>query len=63
MERRGGAGKIVNFIDLDIERKANIVPHEFKMGVVEEMEDVFPGSRKEIIDAENFMALFKEALT
>ena len=42
MGRRGGAGKIVDLIDLYMEREADVVPHEFKAVGGEEVVDIFP---------------------
>ena len=35
MDRRGGAGQIVDLIDLDIERKCHVVADQFEAMVVE----------------------------
>ena len=40
MDRRGRAGQIVDFIDLDIQWKDNVVEHKLKLRVVKQVKDV-----------------------
>ena len=53
MHRRGGTGEVVDFINLDIERKRHVVAHQLKAGVIHQMFDVAPRAGEEIIDAEH----------
>ena len=61
MNRRGGTGKVVYFIDLDIKRESNVVAHRLKTGVVYEMCDVVLSSGEVIIDAQDVIPGFYEA--
>ncbi len=61
MEGRRGTGKIVNFIHFHMERKANVMAHEFKMARLEKMFDVLSRASEKIVDAEHFMSLTKKA--
>lgn len=61
MERRCGTGKIVDFIDFYMERKANIVADPFKMSGGEKVFDVFSRAGEKIIDAEHFVPLSQKA--
>ena len=56
------AGKIVDLIDFDIKGEADVMSHELKMGVIEEMVDIFARAGEEIIDAKDLMPLLQEAL-
>jgi hypothetical protein len=47
----------VNFVDIDIKRKANVVTNHFKIGVIHQMGDVGFAAREEIIDADDIVAL------
>ncbi len=60
VDGRSRAGEIVDFIDLHIERKGHIVAYEFKARVADEMGDIGLGAGKEIVDANNIVALSKE---
>ena len=55
MDGRGGAGKVIDLIDLYVEGKANIVAHELKVWKGEEMLNVVTRTGVAVIDAENFM--------
>jgi hypothetical protein len=47
---RRWAGKVVDLVDLDIERKRDVVPHELEVMVIEQMLDITSRSGKEIVD-------------
>ena len=40
VDGRGGAGHVVDFVHLDIQGEGDIVPHQFEIGVVQEMRDI-----------------------
>jgi hypothetical protein len=40
VDRRGGAGKIIDFIDLDVEREGDIVANQFEMWISQQVSDV-----------------------
>src|SRR4051794_12499325 len=57
MNRGGGAGEIVDFVNFDIERKCDVMAHQFKPIVVEQMFDVPAAAGEEIIDTQDVRAL------
>jgi hypothetical protein len=57
-----GASKIVNLVNLDIEREANIVAHQLESGVSDQMFYVTPCARKEVVDTEYFVPAIEQAL-
>jgi hypothetical protein len=57
MNRGCGTGEVVDFIDLDIQRKGHIVAHEFEARVCKKMLDVVLGSCEQVIDAKDFMSI------
>jgi hypothetical protein len=60
--RRGRACQIIDTVDLKLERVDDIVAHEFKTGITNEMLDIgFPTS-EEVIETDDFIALFDEAV-
>jgi hypothetical protein len=60
MDRRGGTGEIVNFIHLDVEGKGDVVAEEFKIGIPQEVDDIFLDSCIKIIHTKDIIALFYE---
>src|SRR5262245_42149076 len=59
---RSWAGKIENFIDFDVERETNVVAHQLEARIRQQMMDVASRPRVEIIDAQNFIAAFQQAI-
>jgi hypothetical protein len=57
-----GAGKVVDFIDLDVQRKRHVVANELESRVRYEMGHVVAASRVEVIDAQHIGAVCKQAL-
>jgi hypothetical protein len=57
VNRGCGTGEVVDFIDLDVQRKGHIVAHEFEMRVCMKMLDVVLGSCEEVIDAKDFVSI------
>jgi hypothetical protein len=51
-----GTGEIEDLVDLHIQREADIVAQDFEPRMVEEMCDVAPRAREEIVDADDFVA-------
>ena len=62
VDRRGRAGKIVDLVDLDIERFANVVTQELEMGICPEMGDIVPGPGEEIVGAKDLVALVEQSV-
>src|SRR6185437_4177141 len=59
---RGGAGEVVDLVDLDIERKAHIVPERLEMRVRHQVRDIVLAPGEVIIDAHDVVALGDEPL-
>src|SRR5262249_61891505 len=59
---RSWAGKIENFIDFDVEREANVMAHQLESRIRQQMMHVASGPGVEIIDAQNFVAAFQQAI-
>jgi hypothetical protein len=57
MNRRCRTGEVVDFIDLDVQRKGHVVAHEFEARIRMKMFDVALGSGEEVIHAKNFMSI------
>jgi len=57
MNRCCGTGEVVNFIDLDVQRKGDVVAQEFEARICMKMLDVALGSREQVIDAKDFMSI------
>jgi hypothetical protein len=62
VERRCRTGKIVNFIHFNMQRETDIVTDEFKVAVIQKMEDILSAASEKIIDAKNLMPLLKQFL-
>ena len=62
MNRRGGTGQIVDFIDLHIERKRHIMPHELEARVIVKLVDIALGTGKEIVGTKNFVPLLEQSV-
>jgi hypothetical protein len=63
VNRRGRTGEIVDLVDLHIERKRNVVPHQVEVLVIEEMLDVASRAGEKVVRAENVGAKLDQALT
>jgi hypothetical protein len=57
MDWRGRTGKIVDFIDLDIKRKRDIVAYQFKAWVAQKMGNVVANTGIEIVKAQDVVIL------
>ena len=53
MDGRGRAREIVDLVDLDIERKGHVVPHQLETLVIEKMLDIVPAAGVKIVDTQN----------
>jgi hypothetical protein len=61
MNRRGRAGEVEDFVDFDIEGKADVVPHQLEPRIQQEMVDVVPSTRIEIVEAKHFIAPIEQS--
>jgi hypothetical protein len=59
---RSRAGKIENFVNLNIESETDVVAHQFKAGMRLQMMHVVSRPGVEIIDAQDFVAAFQQAI-
>ena len=62
MDRRGGAGQVVDLVGLEIERERHIVPDDFKTMMIEHALDVTTCAGEIIIDADDIGALLEQTL-
>jgi hypothetical protein len=60
VDRRCRTGEVVDLVDLDIERKADVVPQELEAWVQVQVVEVALGRRKQIVDADHLMALSEQ---
>ena len=61
MNGRSWTGEVENPIDLNIERKRNVVPNQFEARLREKMGDIRLLARKEIVNAKNVVSLVEQA--
>jgi hypothetical protein len=57
---RGRAGKVVNFVHLNIQREADVVAHDFKIGIFQQVGNIASPAGIEVIKTEHFMFLGEE---
>lgn len=62
LNRRRRAGQIVDFVDFDVQGKGDVVAYEFKARSCVQMSNVVPGSREEIVRADNLMAVGEQSI-
>src|SRR5436309_3222546 len=55
-------GQVIDLVHLDVEREGDIVPHDFKMRIAEEMRDVVLCAGKKIVDAQHIVTRRQETL-
>src|SRR5262249_9113934 len=58
-----GAGEIINLVDFDIERKADIVSNELESGVRHEARHIRPRCCEEVVHAEDLVPAGEQSLT
>ena len=63
VDRRGRAGQVVDLVDLDVQRKGDVVAQQLEMGVVQQVEDVVLGAGEVVIDTEDVVPVVEEAFT
>jgi hypothetical protein len=57
VNRRCRTGEVIDFIDLDVQRKGDVVAQEFEARICMKMLEIALGSREEVIDAEDFVSI------
>src|SRR6266850_8143964 len=60
---RSRARQVVDLVDLDIERKRHVVPHQFEAFMTQEMLDVVASAGIKIVYAKNLVVARKQRLT
>jgi hypothetical protein len=63
VDRRSRAGEIVDFVDLDIERKGNVVADRLEVGMTQQVGNVAPGPSEIVVNAYHFVAGGDEPIT
>jgi hypothetical protein len=61
MNRRCGASKVVDLIDLEQDRLSHIMPHELKFMIIEQMSNVLLPPGKKIVQANDFIAFGQQS--
>jgi len=51
--RRGRAGQVVDLVDLDVQGERHVVAHQLESRLAEQVDDVVPAARVEIVDGED----------
>ena len=62
MNGRGRTGEIVDFIDLDIERKAHIMAHELEARMIVEMIDIALCAGEQIVGTQDLLAIGEQTI-
>jgi hypothetical protein len=63
MDGGGGTGQVVDLIHLHIKRRSHIVPDQFEIGILQQVEDVPFGPGEIVIQAKYLVALLQESFT
>ena len=63
VHRAGGAGQVIDLVHLHIERKSDVMPHQFEIGAFEKGLDVLLVASVEIVHAQYIGALGQQPLT
>ena len=61
VDGRCRAGQVVDFVDLDKERKGHVVAHQLEMRVTEQMGDIILGAAEEVVEAKDVAAFVQQA--
>jgi hypothetical protein len=62
MDRRGGTGKIINFIHFYVQGKGDVLAEELKIGILQEVNDISLDSCIKIVHTKDIIALFYEMI-
>jgi hypothetical protein len=63
MDRRCRTGEVVDPVHFHLERIDHIMPHHFEILIIQQMGDIFTATGKEIVQADDFLALLDKAFT
>ena len=61
MDGRCGAGKVVDFVNFDIEGEGDVVAQDFEPVVIHEGKDIVLGAGEKVVNADDVVAIVKEA--
>ena len=62
LDWRCRASQIENLVDFHVERKRNVVPVEFEMRIVQQMNNVITRSSEKVVDAKYIVPVGKQPL-
>jgi hypothetical protein len=62
VDRRRRTRQVVDFVDLHIKRKGNVVANKFKIRIPDQRSDISLGPRIEIVDTEDIVPILEETL-
>ena len=62
VRRRGGAGQVVDLVDLELERVDHVVAHQLEVGAAVEVGNVALAAGKKVIEANDVVAVFEQAV-
>lgn len=62
VNRRGGTCQVIDLIYLNIEREGDVVAHQLKMWIIQQVRNVVFRASKEIVDADDIVTLGKQTL-
>jgi len=62
MRRGGGAGEVVDLIDLELEGVDDVVTDQFERGMADEVEDVAFAAGEKVVEADDFVAFMEKPL-
>jgi hypothetical protein len=58
----GGTGKVIDFVDLDIQREGDVVAKELKERVIMVALNILLAARIKIIDADDFLTVGQQTI-
>ena len=61
VHRRGGAGEVVDLVDLDVEREGDVVAHRLEVRIAEQVRDVVLAPGEVVVDAQHVVAVAQQA--
>ncbi len=62
MDGRGRTGQVIDLVDLDIERKGDVMPEQLEIGPFQQVADILLGSGKKVIQAEDIVLVVYQAV-
>ena len=59
---RGGTGQVVDAINLNVKRKCDVMSHQFKARMLQQVLHIALASREKIVDAEHINAVLDQSI-